>query len=201
MPCDPQYTTLAASSKLAASVTSSRGEAPREGKSSRGSPGLESLALDEIFRRVSWARAGRPVVPWFPLCRHSEAVSCSHSSDGKRGLGGRKGRASPRQEEHPLTKPRTPRQGSSLVKPRASSRAHANGAGPPRGPASSEPRQGLQRASRGAQRCYVIDHARRASHVLRQHGAAGCSRALPHAAEAPLLAPQRLKEADRKSVV
>ena len=32
-----------------ASVMSSRGEVPREGKPSRGSPGLESLVLDEIF--------------------------------------------------------------------------------------------------------------------------------------------------------
>ena len=36
---------------------------------SRGSPGLESLVLGEIFCRVSWALAGRPVVPWFPLRR------------------------------------------------------------------------------------------------------------------------------------
>ena len=33
------------------------------------SPGLESPALSEIFRKMLWALAGRPVVPWFPLCR------------------------------------------------------------------------------------------------------------------------------------
>ena len=119
----------------------------------------------KAFEDLKKYLASPPIMVAPTPSRASEAVSCSHSSDGERGLGGRGGRANPRQEKHPLTKPRTPRQGSRLVKPRASSRAHANGAGPPRGPASRGPRQGLQRASRGTQRCYVIDHARRASRV------------------------------------
>ena len=29
---------------------------------------MESLVLSEIFLKIQWALAGRPVVPWFPLC-------------------------------------------------------------------------------------------------------------------------------------
>ena len=42
----------------------SRGEVPREARQA-----WRAWSLAKSSERVSWALAGRPVVPWFPLCR------------------------------------------------------------------------------------------------------------------------------------
>ena len=43
----------------------SRGKTPREARQA-----WRAWSLAKITRRILWALAGRPVVPWFPLCRH-----------------------------------------------------------------------------------------------------------------------------------
>ena len=42
----------------------SRGENPREARQA-----WRAWSLAKIIQRILWALAGRPVVPWFPLCR------------------------------------------------------------------------------------------------------------------------------------
>ena len=75
LPEEGNPTRLEASPSLWLGALSRGGPLPREKtlgearQAWRASPGLESLVLSEIFLRVLWALAGRPVVPWFPLCR------------------------------------------------------------------------------------------------------------------------------------